>query len=110
MIFMKFYSEVLKEMFDTAEACATAEAEHAKAKAEKEALAKAKAEERKARAKEVEEAYNAKVAAEKQFKEKLSAFCKDFGPYHMTIKNPEENEKTISALGFSPIFDGFFGF
>lgn len=107
---MKFYSEVLKEMFETAEACATAEAEHAKAKAEKEALAKAKAEERKVRAKEVEEAYNAKVAAEKQFKEKLAAFCKDFGPYHMTIKNPEENEKTISALGFGSIFDNFFGF
>ena len=103
---MKFYSEVLKEMFETAEACATAEAEHAKAEAEKEALAKAKAEERKVRAKEVEEAYTAKVAADTAFKEKLAAFCKDFGPYHMSIKNPKE--ASISALG--SIFDSFFGF
>ena len=33
---MKFYSEVLKELFDTAEACGEAEAAHAKAEAEKE--------------------------------------------------------------------------
>lgn len=103
---MKFYSEILKEMFDTADACGEAEAAHAKAIAEKEAKEKAKAEERKVRAKEVEEAYTAKVAADTAFKEKLAAFCKDFGPYHMSIKNPEEN--TISALG--SIFDNFFGF
>lgn len=103
---MKFYSEVLEEMFESAEACAEAEAKHAKAEAEKEALAKAKAEERKVRAKEVEEAYKAKVAAEKQFKGKLADFCKDFGPYHMSIKNPEE--EPISVL--NSIFDSFFGF
>ena len=54
----------------------------AKKKAEEEAKRKELAETRKARAKEIEDAY-------KHANELLNAFVKDYGSFHMTIRNQE---------------------
>ncbi len=84
---MKFYSESLNKMFDSADACAEAESTHEKALAEAEAKKKALADERANRAKEVEEAYKVAVDAKKAYNEKLQDFLKDYGSFHCTFKN-----------------------
>jgi len=84
---MKFYSESLNKMFDSADACAEAESAHEKAMAEAEAKKKALADERASRAKEVEEAYKTAVEAKKVYNEKLQDFLKDYGSFHATFKN-----------------------
>ena len=103
---MKYYSEITRKTYDSAEACEKAEAEVEAARVEKEAAAKKKSEERAARAKEVEDAYQSyldaqKVANEKnkEYKKLLDAFLKDYGYYHSTIK-----------LGVPSVNDLFFDF
>ena len=79
---MLYYSEELKKSFKTAEECLDAEK---KAVAAREAAEKEKqllAETRKTRAKEVDDAYNALLAAEKKYKELVKSFVNDFGSYH----------------------------
>lgn len=102
---MKFYSEVLDKMFDTAEALT--EAEEAKGKAEEEKKAKEKklAEERKARAKEVEDALKAAHEAQNKYFELRDAFVKDYGSYHMTIK--DTNSKDNFNWLFGDLFKWF---
>lgn len=81
---MKYYSDTLNMLFDSAEACEAAEKE----RAEKLAAEKKKKEElsiaRKARAKEVEEALEAVKKARAHYNEVLSAFCKDYGTFHFS--------------------------
>ena len=86
---MKYYSEITRKTYDSAEACEKAEAEVEAA-----------------RAKEVEDAYQSyldaqKVANEKnkEYKKLLDAFLKDYGYYHSTIK-----------LGVPSVNDLFFDF
>ena len=69
-----------------------------KEKARKENLAA----ERKERAKEVEEAYKAILEAQKAYNEKLDAFVKDYGSFHMTVKTGDNNPFNL--------FEPFFGF
>jgi len=88
---MKIYSEKTNKEYKSVEECLAAE----KAFDEKLALEKAKKEElatqRKARAAEVEEAYGAIIKAQKAYREKLNAFVKDYGSFHMTVKTGEGN-------------------
>lgn len=84
---MKYYSEQLNKLFNTPEELLAAEDKvNAAKKAEEEKKAQLKAN-REKRAKEVENAF--KVAAEELDKanELLSAFIKDYGLYHTTMKN-----------------------
>lgn len=89
---MKYYSEVTKNIYDSAEACTKAEFE---AK-EKENLAKIKKEreanERKAAADKVETARKAYVEANKAYKTALKEFCDKYGVYHtsLTPKNSDD--------------------
>lgn len=87
---MKYYSEMTKKLYDSEDALVTAETAateaEAKAKAEKERVAI----ERKVRADEIEKARAAMVAAQKEYRDKLEAFCKDYGTYHTTIKSPRD--------------------
>jgi hypothetical protein len=86
---MKIFSEKTKLFYPTVADCEAAEAEFdakmAKIEAEKKALADA----RKERAKEVEAAFLASREAEKKYLELRNAFVKDFGSFHMTIRNQE---------------------
>lgn len=96
---MKFYSELLNKLFDSQDECAKAEEAHKAQVAKAEAEKKAKSEKRAERAKEVEAAYNAAVAAKKAYSEKLNAFIKDYGSFHLTTSEP---------LSVNSLFDLFF--
>ena len=91
---MKYYSEKLNKVFDTTEALEVAEKELAEKEAEKAKLLEVK----KARAKEVEEAYleyqkvkeeayKTIAEAEKKWISLRDTFAKDYNGYHMTYTN-----------------------
>lgn len=87
---MKFYSEITKQFYDDADACATAED---KAKAEikaRETKKKKLAETKKARAKEVSDAYQKIREAQKEFDKLKSDFIKDYGYFHFSYTDPDE--------------------
>ena len=100
---MKYFSEKTNKTYDTEEECLTAEKELE----ERIAVEKAKKEqltiERKARASEVEEAYKAVLEASKTYREKLNAFVKDYGSFHMTFRTGEGNPFDL----FDKFFDRF---
>lgn len=84
---MRFYSDKLNKFYESEENCLAAEKAF-DAEQEQKALAKKKKDEvRAARAKEVENAYKAYRDAQKTYHDKLAAFTKDYGSFHMTIKN-----------------------
>lgn len=86
---MKYYSEVTNQVYDTEAALVKAETEILnKKKAEEAALAEKKAK-REARAKEVEEAITFAIDAQKEAREKLNAFCEDYGTFHTSLKNAD---------------------
>ena len=84
---MKYFSETLNKVFDTEAECQEAEAAQAAKKAEAEARKAALVEARANRAKEVEDAYKAAVAAKKNYDDLLKAFLKDYGSFHATFKD-----------------------
>lgn len=100
---MKYYSENTRRFYDSEQECAQAEIEYNKKlaaeKAKKEELSNA----RKMRANEVEEAYKAVLEAQKVYREKLNAFVKDYGSFHMTLKTGEDNPFNL----FESFFDRF---
>lgn len=109
---MKIISEKTGKEYTTVEECVAAEEQYDKELAEKKAAeekalveAKAKKEAlvaaRKERANEVEEAYKAILAAQKAYREKLDAFVKDYGSFHMTIKTGDGNPFDL----FNSFFD-----
>lgn len=98
---MKFYSEKLNKVFDTAEACQRAEFE-AKEKENLEKIQKEKAlreakeqkekeaAERKAMADKVEAARKEMVKAQNAYKEALNAFVEKYHTYHFSSSNPAD--------------------
>lgn len=94
---MKYYSEVLKKIFDSEQDCA--EAEEAQKKKEEEAKLEAekKASERKARAAEVEEAMKQATAASARYRKLLKKFCEDYGAFHYTMR-PKDSWEDIHEL------------
>lgn len=94
VITMKYYSDVTKALYDSAEACTKAE-ELAKEKANKEKLQKEQeAYERKVAADKVTDARRAYNEAYKAYRATLNEFCKKYGAYHTTITNKEGKENT----------------
>ena len=86
---MKYYSETLNKVFENEKDCLNAEKEY-KAKVEEEEKRKKElADSRKIRAKEVEDAYHASIAAQKNSLELRDKFVRDYGSWHMTISSPE---------------------
>ena len=73
---MKYYSDKTEKLYESVEDLQKAE----KALVKQEADEKAKRDARAKRAKEVEDAY-------KVYKDKLEAFIKDYGNFHMTLNN-----------------------
>lgn len=96
---MKFYSEDLKTYFNTAEECLKEEENFRQKVAAEKLAAEKKSVERKARADKVDAAYAALIAAQKAYKDELTAFCKDYGQYHTSVR-PED----IIRNTFFPFF------
>lgn len=92
---MKFYSDKLNKLFESADDCAKAEAAAIKAEEEKKAAEQKKAETRKARAKEVEDALKASVEARAKYDKLLREFCKDYGAFHYSFNSENEDENDI---------------
>lgn len=82
-----FFSEVLNQYFTDEQACLQAEKEYAeKVAAQKEQERKLK-ETKASKAKEIEEAYKAYKDAEKHYLELRNQFVKEYGQYHMTVRD-----------------------
>lgn len=102
---MKFYSELTNKVYDTEKSCMKAEQEYKQAleakKREEEAkkLAEQKKQEnRAAAAKNVEAKREAMTKAQREYREELEKFCKEYGSYHFT---------TNSFDGIPHLFDFF---
>lgn len=88
---MRYISDKTGKVYETEEKCLAAEKAY-DAEQEQKALAKKQKDEARAmRAKEVESAYKAYSDARKAYHDKLEAFTKDYGSFHMTIKNDADN-------------------
>lgn len=90
---MKFYSESLKEMFDTEAALVEAEAAAAKKAEEKAEAAKIK----KAEAKEVEDAFKARNTAKKAYSEKILELRKKYAEDIAQLKSTLDTEMAAAA-------------
>lgn len=88
---MRIVSDITGKSYDTVDACLAAEEEYNKALAERKAKEEEKAANRKAKAKEVQEAYE-------NYHKKLKEFCKEYGTYHMTINEEELGTPTLFDL------------
>ena len=67
-------------------------------KAAKEAKKKELSDARKNRAKEVEDAYKARLEADKVYREKLNKFINDYGSFHMTFDTEVEDSFNLFDL------------
>lgn len=95
---MRYYSDVLKTVFDSERALVKAEKEYndkkiaeQKKKEEKEKARAQKAKEVEAAAKAVAEAQKVVSDAQKVYFEKIKEFNADYGSFHFSIKNIEES-------------------
>ena len=93
---MKYFSETLNKVFDTADACNQAEEAYAlelKKKEEAKLAQQKKNEELKAqretRAKEEEAAFQKVEEDRAKATELLQAFCADYGSFHTTLKTAD---------------------
>lgn len=84
---MKIISEKTGKEYATVAECQDAEALYDAEVARKEKEKARKNEERSARAKEVEDAYKRVLEAQKEYRHLLNTFCKDYGSFHMTLKD-----------------------
>lgn len=95
-----FYSEVLHKTFDSEDECVKAETEHLEKidaeKKRKEEFATA----RKARAKEVEDAYKKVMDALKEYEELKKNFIKDYKSWHCSF--------TSSGFSLNDLFNDMF--
>ncbi len=99
---MKYFSDVTNKVYETVEQLNEAENKVIAERKQKELVAKKKKEEREVRAKEVDAAIKAAVAAQKEATTKLNAFCKDYGVFHTSVENAN------ALLGNVNPFDNFF--
>lgn len=98
---MKYLSEKTNKAYSSIDELKAAEKEFDA----KQAQLEKKNAERKARAKEVEDAYKAIIEARKNYNDLLNKFIKDYGSYHYsvsTIDNSRANDI------FDNVFDSFF--
>lgn len=92
---MTIISEKTGKTYETVEDCLADEKKFDLAVEEKENKKKELANARKERAKEVEDAYNARLEADRLYREKLNKFIDDYGSFHMTINTEVEDPHSI---------------
>ena len=88
---MKFYSEITGYLYESEKDLINAENEYKTKKEAEELDKKREADLRRSRAEEVEKARQIYVEARKNYNDILTAFCKDYGAYHCSIKNNSKN-------------------
>ena len=98
---MKYYSELTHKVYDTEKSLTEAEDEFNKALAAEEE----KKQNRAARAKEVEQAGEAVLEAQKKYTELRNKFIEDYGSFHMSL-----TRKTTVPQDFGALVDWFFNF
>ena len=109
---MKYFSEKLNRVFDTAEDCQRAEfaakekenlekIQKEKALREEKERKEALAAERKADAEKVEAARKEMINAQTAYKKELEAFCAKYGTYHLSLSNPDEIPSLLDILGYA---------
>lgn len=109
---VRYYSDRLNRFFDTLEEANKAEfkakeqenlekIQKEKSLREEKERKEALAAERKAAAMKVEEARKEMEAADKAFKDALSAFIDKYGAYHFTTSNPDEIPSLLDILGYA---------
>ena len=92
---MTIISEKTGKTYETVEDCLADEKKFDLAVEEEENKKKELANARKERAKEVEDAYNARLEADRLYREKLNKFIDDYGSFHMTINTEVEDPYSI---------------
>lgn len=97
---MKYYSEVLKKLYETQEDLVKAETNYKTAQVEKIAKEKAAKERRAARAKEVETALKELDLAKVKANKLLTQFVEDYGYFHTSyaldkVKDPKDMDTTV---------------
>lgn len=92
---MTIISEKTGKTYESVEACLEDEKKFDREVEEAENKKKELANARKERAKEVEDAYNARLEADKLYREKLNKFIDDYGSFHMTINTEVEDPYSI---------------
>lgn len=92
---MTIISEKTGKTYETVEDCLADEKKFDLAVEEEENKKKELANTRKERAKEVEDAYNARLEADRLYREKLNKFIDDYGSFHMTINTEVEDPYSI---------------
>ena len=92
---MRYISDKTGKVYKTAEDCLAAEKAFDAEQAEKELAKKQKEETRAKRAKEVEDEYKAYADARKSYNDLVAKFVKDYGSFHMTLKNDNDVFKTL---------------
>ena len=86
---MKYYSEITKKVYDTPVDLNKAEKAVREAEAKEKAKKEQLANERKNRANEIEVARKALHEAQKNYRDKLEAFCRDYGTFHYSVDTKE---------------------
>ena len=92
---MTIISEKTGKTYETVDECLADEKKFDIAVEEEENKKKELANARKERAKEVEDAYNSRLEADRLYREKLNKFIDDYGSFHMTIKTEVEDPYSI---------------
>lgn len=89
---MKYYSEILKKLYDSKDELVKAEVAATKAKSDREV-----------KAKEVTELLKAANEATKKANKALSEFIKEYGSFKTTIKDTEDT--VVPSTNFWDLFD-----
>lgn len=84
---MKYVSEITGKAYNSEKECLEAEKVFVETEKKKKAAEEKKAAERTKRAKEVEEAYQTAVNANKAYRDVLNKFIDDYGSFHMTYSD-----------------------
>jgi len=92
---MTIISEKTGKTYETVEDCLADEKKFDLTVEKEENKKKELANTRKERAKEVEDAYNARLEADRLYREKLNKFIDDYGSFHMTINTEVEDPYSI---------------
>lgn len=96
---MKYFSEKTKKFYETEEACVEAEQKFDQAIQEEKDKKNKLAAERKKRAAELEQVAKNLMDARKHYDELVDAFIKDYGSYHISLYDKDDDD-SYSLIDF----------
>lgn len=97
---MRYYSETLKQLFDTEEECEKAESEALEAKKKAEEERTKLLAERKVRAQEIEDARKIMQEAQNKYNKLLREFLRDYKTYHYSTNSIDDIPRIMDWFGF----------